>query len=156
AWRAPRDNWTGWGGAWLHFWGAVHIGLYILGAVFTCLAFVAGLMYLAQAHRLKQKRPPRFGITLPSPEQSGRLDPAAITLAFPLLTFAIGIGLALILTTQRAGERVLGWTDPKVLSAGAMWLAFAALLHARYRPAMRGRRVMILTMEAFAFLVFSL
>jgi ABC-type uncharacterized transport system permease subunit len=36
-----------------------------------------------------------------------------------------------------------------------MWLVFAVLLHARYRPEMRGRRVMWLTAVAFGFLVFS-
>jgi ABC-type uncharacterized transport system permease subunit len=36
-----------------------------------------------------------------------------------------------------------------------MWLVFAVLLNARYRPAMRGRSVMLLTILAFAFLVFT-
>ena len=36
-----------------------------------------------------------------------------------------------------------------------MWLVFAVLLHARFRPAMRGRSVMLLTILAFAFLVFT-
>ena len=51
---------------------------------------------------------------------------------------------------------MLGWTDPKVLSTGALWLVFAALLHARYRPEWRGQRVMLLTVVAFGFLIFSL
>ena len=49
----------------------------------------------------------------------------------------------------------LRWTDPKVLSAIVMWMVFAFLLHARFRPAMRGRSVMVLTIVAFAFLVFT-
>ena len=49
----------------------------------------------------------------------------------------------------------LRWTDPKVLSAFLMWLVFAVLLHARFRPAMRGKSVMVLTIVAFAFLVFT-
>jgi hypothetical protein len=36
-----------------------------------------------------------------------------------------------------------------------MWLVFAVLLHARFRPAMRGRGVVILTIVAFGFLVFT-
>ncbi len=36
-----------------------------------------------------------------------------------------------------------------------MWLVFAVLLHARFRPAMRGRSMMMLTIVAFAFLVFT-
>jgi ABC-type uncharacterized transport system permease subunit len=36
-----------------------------------------------------------------------------------------------------------------------MWLVFAILLHARFRPAMRGKSVMVLTIVAFGFLVFT-
>jgi ABC-type transport system involved in cytochrome c biogenesis permease subunit len=55
------------------------------------------------------------------------------------------------------GEASLGvpWYDPKVLSALGMWLVFAGLLHARFQPSMRGRSVMLLTVAAFAFLVFT-
>jgi ABC-type transport system involved in cytochrome c biogenesis permease subunit len=155
---APRQSdWgSAWGGA-TAFWGSVH-GLFLLaGAVSTCVAFAAGLMYLAQASRLKHKRPPRTGLGLPSLEQSERINRGAVTLAFPLLTFGLLIGVILGLTAQTniPGGPSLRWTDPKVLSALAMWLVFAVLLHARFRPAMRGRGVMILTIVAFAFLVFT-
>jgi ABC-type uncharacterized transport system permease subunit len=138
------------------FWGATH-GIFLLaGAVSTCVAFAAGLMYLVQANRLKHKRRPRFGFALPSLEQSERLNRGAITLAFPLLTFGLLIGVILDLATRRgAAGMPLSWTDPKVVSATLMWLVFAVLLHARFRPAMRGRSVMLLTILAFAFLVFT-
>jgi ABC-type transport system involved in cytochrome c biogenesis permease subunit len=95
---------------------------------------------------------------LPSLEQSERVNRVAITIAFPLLTFGLLIGVILgVRAHQAAGEAgfPLRWTDPKILSALMMWLVFAALLHARFRPAMRGRSVMILTIVAFAFLVFT-
>ena len=52
-WFAPRESdWLDWGGT-VAFWGTVH-GIFLLGgAVFTCVAFFAGLMYLAQMRRLK-------------------------------------------------------------------------------------------------------
>jgi ABC-type uncharacterized transport system permease subunit len=115
-------------------------------------------MYLAQMHRLKSKRPSRFGLAWPSLEQSERVNRAAITIAFPLLTFGLLIGLVLSVAaaTGNAGSGLpLSWTDPKVVSALGMWLVFAVLLHARFRPAMRGRSVMVLTIVAFAFLVFT-
>jgi ABC-type uncharacterized transport system permease subunit len=138
------------------FWGATH-GIFLLaGAVSTCVAFAAGLMYLVQSNRLKHKRRPRFGFALPSLEQSERLNRGAITLAFPLLTFGLLIGVILDLATRRGRQGVpLSWSDPKVVSAALMWLVFAVLLHARFRPAMRGRSVMLLTIVAFAFLVFT-
>jgi ABC-type uncharacterized transport system permease subunit len=156
-WFAPRQS------IWLEegmiaFWGTVH-GVFLLGgAVCTCLAFAAGLMYLAQMRRLKSKRPARLGLALPSLEQSERVNRGAITIAFPLLTFGLLIGLVLSAQARSlaAGTGVtLQWTDPKVLSALGMWLVFAVLLHARFRPALRGRSVVVLTIVAFAFLVFT-
>ena len=59
-WFAPRQSdWLEWGGMFA-FWGTVH-GVFLLGgAVFTCVAFFAGLMYLVQMRRLKAKRPSRI------------------------------------------------------------------------------------------------
>lgn len=157
---APRESdWLAWGGT-IAFWGMVH-GIFLLGgAVFTCVAFFAGLMYLVQMRRLKAKRPSRLGVTVPSLEQSERINRAAITVAFPLLTFGLLIGVILSYAARTGGSAItpthtLPWTDPKVLSALLMWLVFAVLLHARFRPAMRGRSVMVLTMVAFGFLVFT-
>jgi ABC-type transport system involved in cytochrome c biogenesis permease subunit len=152
--KAPPPDWAGWED-WVTFWGSVHGLLLVAGGVSTCISFAAGLMYLVQANRLKQKRVSRFGFALPSLEQSERLNRGAIIAAFPLLTFGLLIGLALGLSVKSSGRMVLGWTDWKVLSAGAMWLVFAVLLHARFLPAMRGRRMMVLTVVAFAFMVFA-
>jgi ABC-type transport system involved in cytochrome c biogenesis permease subunit len=159
-WFAPRhSDWLDWGGT-IAFWGTVH-GIFLLGgAVFTCVAFFAGLMYLVQMRRLKAKRQYRFGLALPSLEQSERINRAAITVAFPLLTFGLLIGMILSLAVRveenaPATVHTLQWTDPKVLSALTMWLVFAILLHARFRPAMRGKSVMVLTIVAFGFLVFT-
>jgi ABC-type uncharacterized transport system permease subunit len=153
---APRrEGWAEWGSV-ARFWGTVH-GLFLLaGAVATCVAFAAGLMYLVQSNRLKHKRRPGFGFALPSLEQSERLNRGAITVAFPLLTFGLLIGVILDLASRSSGAgAALRWTDPKVVSAVVMWLVFAVLLHARFRPAMRGRSVMVLTIVAFGFLVFT-
>ena len=159
-WFAPRQSdWLEWGGV-IALWGTVH-GIFLLGgAVFTCVAFFAGLMYLVQMRRLKAKRPSRFGLVLPSLEQSERINRGAITIAFPLLTFGLLIGIVLSMVPHAPGNagamaHTLQWTDPKVLSALLMWLVFAVLLHARFRPAMRGKSVMLLTMVAFGFLVFT-
>ncbi len=154
---ARTSDWGDWGGV-TPFWGAVH-GIFLLaGAVSTCVAFAAGLMYLAQASRLKHKRRPPLGLALPSLEQSERLNRGAITLAFPLLTFGLFIGVVLDVASRHgpgAARMSIGWSDPKVVSAALMWLVFAVLLHARFRPSMRGRSVMLLTILAFAFLVFT-
>jgi ABC-type uncharacterized transport system permease subunit len=145
---------AGWAGS-VRFWGAVHGGFWLLGAVLTCVAFAFGLMYLVQAARLKHKRPASLGFALPSLEQSERWNYWAITMAFPLLTIGFWIGVLLVPATRTSGEPALSWTDPKILSAAGLWLFFAVLLNAHFRPAMRGRRVMVLTVLAFVFLLFT-
>ena len=69
-WFAPRESdWLDWGGT-VAFWGTVH-GIFLLaGAVFTCVAFFAGLMYLVQMRRLKAKRPSRI--------RAGAAEPRAV------------------------------------------------------------------------------
>ncbi len=153
---APREDWVraGWGHA-ARFWGTAHGILYLIGAVGSCVGAASGLMYLAQSHRLKHKRPPRFGFALPSLEQSERVNRAAITVAFPFLTAGLVVGLILEAAAEHAGVARIGWTDPKVISAVVMWLVFAGLLHARFRPEMRGRRVMLLTIVAFVSLAIA-
>ena len=147
---APREPWvrSGWGGA-SRFWGSAHGLLYLVGAVASCVAFAAGLMYLAQSHRLKHKRPSRLGLALPSLEQSERLNRGAITVAFPFLTAGLLVGVVMEIALRQSGRSGLGWSDPKVISGVGMWLVFAGLLHARFRPEMRGRRVMLFTIIAF-------
>ena len=49
-------------------WGAVHGIFLLLGTVAVMVGFVAGLMYLMQARRLKRKLPPMPGFRLPSLE----------------------------------------------------------------------------------------
>ena len=74
---APRAGWVGGLGAGspvIAFWGTAHGRAAAGGSVCSCVAFAAGLMYLVQSDRLKHKRPPRFGLALPSLEQSERLN----------------------------------------------------------------------------------
>src|SRR6478672_813621 len=101
---APRRADWGQLGSMTAFWGTVH-GLFLLaGAVATCVAFAAGLMYLVQSNRLKHKRAPRFAFSLPSLELSERLNRGAITVAFPLLTFGLLIGVILGIAAHNRAE----------------------------------------------------
>jgi len=158
AWFVPQGEGREWEGA-TAFWGTIHGAFLLAGAVCASLAFAAGLMYLAQMRRLKSKQTKRFAFSLPSLEQSERVNRGAVVAAFPLLTAGILIGVLLSAVELRKGgggtSHGVPWYDPKVLSALGMWLVFAVLLHARFRPSMRGRTVMMLTIAAFAFLVFT-
>lgn len=132
-------------------WGPLHGLLLFLGAIGVCVGFVASLMYLFQAQRLRAKTPPSQGLRLMSLERLEAMNRRAIDLAFPLLTAGVGIGLVVMLQ-----DPLPGWTDPRVLSTGVLWLTFAVLLFLRYGYHLRGRQVALLTIATFFLLLCTL
>src|SRR4051794_26604719 len=68
--------------------------------------------------------------------------------AFPLLTAGVLVGLV-----RLAQDPVAGWTDPRVIAAGVLWLAFAVLVYLRYSYHLRGRKVALLTIMTFVLLL---
>ncbi len=134
-------------------WGNIHGTLLLLAAVGVCVGFIASLMYLVQAHRLKAKLPPGQGLRLLSLERIEEMNRRAILLAFPLLTAGLLVGIALQMQGEPFWE---GWTSPKILSVVGLWLVFAILLYLRYGVHVRGRQVAWLTVVAFVLLVMAL
>lgn len=135
------------------FWGIVHGALLLLAAVGGCVGFVASIMYLVQARRLRLKAALGQGVQLLSLERIEQMNRRAINLAFPLLTAGVLVGLALLI--HRA-DQIQGWSDPKVLGSFLLWLVFALLLYLRYGIHVRGRALALLTIVAFVLLVFTL
>jgi ABC-type transport system involved in cytochrome c biogenesis permease subunit len=135
------------------FWGLIHAGLLLLAAVGVCVGFLASVMYLVQAQRLKAKALPGQGMKLLNLERLESMNRRAIVAAFALLTAGMLIGLVLML---QASTPIRSWTDPRIVAAVALWLVFAILLYLRYGAHLRGRRVALLTIIAFALLVFIL
>ncbi len=134
-----------------HFWPALHGLLLLLAAIGISVGFVASVMYLAQVRRLRQKTLPGHGVKLLSLERLETMNRRAIILAFPMLTAGLLVGLVLLLKTD---EQATGWV--RILSVVGLWVVFAILLYLRYRAHARGRRVALLTIVAFALLLFSL
>jgi ABC-type transport system involved in cytochrome c biogenesis permease subunit len=138
---------------WDRFWGALHGALVLLSAVGICVAFVASVMYLVQARRLKEKKLPGQGLRMLSLERLEEMNRRAINLAFPLLTAGVAVGAALM-AQEGAGVWLRG--DPRMLGALGLWLVFAVLLYLRYAAHVPGRRLALLTIAAFALLVLTL
>jgi ABC-type transport system involved in cytochrome c biogenesis permease subunit len=127
--------------------------LLLLAGVGVCVGFMASVMYLIQARRLRLKAPPGHGLRLPSLERLELMNRRAIVLAFPLLTAGVVVGIALMV--QR-GDQFQSLTDPKILGAAALWLVFALLVYLRYGVHARGRQLAFLTIVAFVLLVVTL
>jgi len=132
---------------WLSFQLA-HAVLLLLAAVGLCVGFVASLMYLLQAHRLKVKAPPTRGLRLLSLERLETMNRRAVAAAFPLLTIGLVIGAALMFHGN-----LQGWDDLRIWAAVVLWLAFALLVLLRYGAHLRGRPVAVLTIMTFVLLL---
>ena len=138
-------------------WGAIHGIALLVGTLTVMVGFVAGLMYLLQAHRLKRKLPPMPGFRLPSLEWLEKVNSRVIILS--ALMVGVGFIAGIILNVlDRGGTGELPWSDPVIWSSTLMfaWLVGAAAFNAAYRPSRRGRKVAYLTVVSFAFLVMAL
>lgn len=135
------------------FWGVVHGGLLLLAAVGVCVGFVASLMYLLQAHRLKAKALPGQGLRLPSLERLEQMNRRAIDWSFPLLTAGVLVGAALMVHRSNGWPT---WADPRIFGTAVLWLVFALLLYLRYGAGLRGRRLAYLTILTFGLLLATL
>jgi len=130
-----------------------HGMLLLLAAVGICVGFLASVMYFVQVYRLRSKTLPGQGLKLMSLERLEEMNRRAILWAFPLLT--IGLIVGLVIQVQQ-GEIFKDWLSPKILSTLGLWLVFAILLFLRYGAHVRGKKVALMTIVAFAVLLVAL
>ena len=136
-----------------HVWGTAH-GVLVLGAsVGITVGFLASLMYLVQARRLRMKRNPLGGVRLLSLERLETMNRRAINWAFPLLTVGLLLGA---IRVPSADIPSTGWTDPKILSTVGLWVVALLLLYLRYGAHLPARRLALLTIAVFALMLVTL
>ncbi|TQS25654.1 c-type cytochrome biogenesis protein CcsB [Microbispora sp. KK1-11] len=126
------------------YWIAIHVTAAIVASGLFILAGVCAILYLIR----KDGRPS----VLPSRESLERVAHRAIVISFPIWTFAVIAGA---LWADRAWGRYWGW-DPKEVWAFVTWVVYAAYLHARATAGWRGKAAMIVSLVAFACLLFNL
>jgi ABC-type uncharacterized transport system permease subunit len=138
----------------IRFWRLLHYALLLLAAVGVSVSFIASLMYLVQARRLRTKVMPGGRLRLLSLERLEEMSRRGINLAFPLLTAGVAIGAFLMVQNQRTSRTEA--IDAKVMGSILLWLVFALLLYLRYGLGQRGRRMALVTIAAFVLLVVTL
>ena len=134
-------------------WGLAHGIFLMLGTIAVLVGFFAGLMYLIQSYRLKQKLPATAGFRLPSLEWLERTNSRSLGVA---TVFVLGGFLTGVLTQLAQDDnKSLSWTNPVVLSLTLMtlWLLVAEVFRLVYPAARHGRKVAFLTVAAFVFLL---
>ncbi|MDX1943869.1 MAG: cytochrome c biogenesis protein CcsA [Pirellulaceae bacterium] len=138
----------------LQAWGIVHGSMLLLGTVTVSLGFIAGLMYLVQAWRLKSKLPPGTGFKLPSLEWLQSLSKQS--LVYSSFFVALGLVAGIILNTIkfRGQGGAVPWTDSVVVTSACLliWLLAATIFEWTYKPAQQGRKVAYMTVASFVFL----
>lgn len=128
------------------FWGAAHGLLLLLAAVGLTIAFLASLMYLVQARRLRRKTNPLGGMKILSLERLEAMNRRAINAAFPLLTAGLLLGGVLLRQEHGVAQQ---WYSLKVLGTGGLWVVSLLLLYMRYGVHVAGRRLAWLSILAF-------
>lgn len=135
------------------FWGVVHGGLLLLAAVGVSVGFLASVMYLIQARRLRNKTAPLEGLRLLSLERLELMNRRGIDWAFPLLTAGLLLG-ALLMYFNRVPAS--DWAAFKVIGTGGLWLVFLLLMYLRYGVHLPGRRLALLTIATFGLMLVTL
>lgn len=135
-------------------WGTIHGGFLLLGTLSVLIGFLSGVMYLLQNRRLKRKLPLSSSLPLPSLEWLEATNSRSLGAATLLICCGFLTGVITRLSQQGTAGHYR-WTDPVVLSLGAMtlWLLVAEVFRIVYPAARQGRKVAYLTMAAFVFLL---
>jgi ABC-type uncharacterized transport system permease subunit len=134
-------------------WGYVHGVTLLLGTVAVLIGFVAGVMYLLQARRLKLKKLGDSRFQFPSLERLQRVNANAIVMS------AIMLGLGFLSgTIGNVISKKMAWSDPVVWSTTLMfvWQVAVVIFSLIYKAAREGRKVAYLTIANFLFLVIAL
>ena len=137
----------------VQIWSLVHGLSLAVGTALIVVGFLAGLMYLIQSYRLKNKLPPRSGFWLPSLEWLQKLNERSLYASIALVGMGLVIGI-LLNVIRASGGAVIPWTDPVILASLAwlIWLGSICIFNAVYRPARHGRKVAYETVVSFLFL----
>ncbi|MFC1850565.1 c-type cytochrome biogenesis protein CcsB [candidate division CSSED10-310 bacterium] len=134
--------------AWLTF----HVSLIIAGEAALGILFCFALLYLLLERQLKLKRVGYLYYRLPPLQMLDDLSYRVLSLGFFLLTLGIITGSA---WASVAWGSYWSW-DPKETWSLISWLIYAALFHVRIAYGWRGKKVAILAVLGFVFVIFNL
>jgi ABC-type transport system involved in cytochrome c biogenesis permease subunit len=134
-------------GAWPH----AHVLLASAGLALGGIAALAGLLFLAEHHRLKTRRPLPVRLNLPSLEALDRSGAVALAVGFPLLTLGVITGMIWV---QIDSGRLWTATAHETWNLVA-WVVYAVLVAVRFAWHQGGRNAAAFAVGGFAFLFFA-
>jgi cytochrome c-type biogenesis protein CcsB len=133
-------------------WLVIHVAAATIAAAFFTLSMVAASLYLVRDTAERRGRTQgRFVSRLPDAATLDRVAYRVTAFGFPIWTFAVVAGA---IWAEYAWGRYWGW-DPKETWSLITWIVYAAYLHARTTTGWRGRRAAIISLVAYATLLFN-
>ncbi|MCE9564523.1 MAG: cytochrome c biogenesis protein CcsA [Planctomycetes bacterium] len=135
------------------FWGAIHGFLILFAAIGISVGFVASVMYLVQARRLRNRVNPGQVVPLLSLEKLEAMNRHAVARSFPLLTVGLLVGTLLLRHDHSLSDN---WLSPKVLTTAGLWVVFLVLTYLRYGTSVPPRRLAMLSIVAFGLMLIAL
>jgi ABC-type uncharacterized transport system permease subunit len=136
----------------------VHGVALLIGTAVVALGFVFGVMYLIHSRRLKSKSISKSGqFRLPSLEWLQRYAERSLLASACFLGIGFVSGIARNLTGTSSGI-VIPWQNPVIWTSAVLfgWLIFASIGSRIYQPSRNGRKVAMLVLVSFLFLVLEL
>jgi ABC-type transport system involved in cytochrome c biogenesis permease subunit len=130
----------------------LHVSSALLGYTGISLSAVYGLLYLMLYRDIKSSR---FGLVysrMPNLEMLELMSHKAEIFGFLMLSAGIIVG---VFWLPHVFDEFSYW-DPKLIGSLVIWLLYAAGLAAKKSFGWQGRRTMILTLVAFAFVFLSM
>ena len=126
----------------------------MIGTGAVLVGFLAGVMYLVQSRRLKQKRAGSPAFRLPTLETLDRANRRALVISTAAV--AIGVVAGMIMNLNQNDQ--FDWFDGGILLSLVLflWLVAATTTEFLYSPASRGRKAFYMTLASLGFLVLAL
>jgi ABC-type uncharacterized transport system permease subunit len=129
-------------------WLEIHAAIAILAYGAFALACVTGAMFLVQERQLKSRKLLPIFVKMPSIDQLDTMNFRLIWIGFVMLSASMMAAYVMFRTTGQTDLLKLVWSS-------VVWGAYAALLVARSVYSLRGRKVALISMMSFAFILIS-
>jgi len=135
-------------------WRTVHALAMMVGTAAVLMGFIAGLMYLTQAYRLKSKQAGGRRLRLPALEWLQAMNRHCLVVS--TVAVAIGSLAGVVMNLNQWGN--VAWTEGGVILSLVLllWLVAATAVEFFYPPARQGRKIVYLTFASFGFLVLAM
>ncbi len=132
-------------------WLVIHVSAATLAAALFTIAMIASALFLVRDVADRRGASGRLVSRLPSAATLDRVAYRVTAFGFPVWTFAVIAGA---IWAEYAWGRYWGW-DPKETWSLITWIVYAAYLHARTTAGWRGRRAAIVSLVAYATMLFN-